>query len=189
MRDGVLYVLGHRDLNVWDGVRCNAPLAWIDAPLAPVWTATVSCKLVQAHEEVISLFTVYDGPDGAGALAFSFGPRTWSGIGVGYQSMNLQDYNGHDGRHCFLDADPFAWHELRMCKREDASRGSVFDFAFRPLDDNAQWIQCAQSVLPFRRLHGTRIALGLKQGGRSRRRWRFSEISFKDLSVVAGDGS
>ena len=147
------------------------------------------CKLVDAHDLVISLFTVYDGPDGSGTLAFSFGPRTWSGVGVGYQSMNQQDYNGDDGQHCFLDADPFAWHELRMCKREDASGGSVFDFAFRPISEDAeeaQWIQCAHSVPPFRGLHGTRIAIGLKQGGGW---WKSSQITFKGLSVVEGDCS
>ena len=103
--------------------------------------------------------------------------------------MNLQDYNGHDGQHCFLDANPFTWHELRMCKREDASGGSVFDFAFRPIHEDAeegQWIQCADSVLPFRGFRGTRIALGLKQGGGRR---KHSEITFKGLSVVEGDCS
>ena len=85
MRDDVLHVFGRGDLNVCDGVRCSAPLAWVEAPLAPVWTATVWCKLVEAHDLVISLFTVYDGPDGSGTLAFSFGPSTWSGSEVGYQ--------------------------------------------------------------------------------------------------------
>ena len=49
MHDDELHVFGRGDLNVWDGVRCSAPLAWVEAPLAPVWTATVWCMLVDAH--------------------------------------------------------------------------------------------------------------------------------------------
>jgi len=184
IHDGALHFYGHGELNVRAGVRNDAPLAWLEAPSVPVWTATVSCKLEVAHSQVISLFTVYDGPNGAGALGFSFGPRTWGGNGIGYQSMNRQDKNGSDGQHCDFDADPFAWHQLRMRKSEDANHESLYDLAYRPLRESAEeapWTQCEDSVRPFRNLHGHRIALGLKQGSGGP-----SEIVFKDLMVCEG---
>eukprot|EP00927_Polykrikos_kofoidii_P073206 TRINITY_DN69276_c0_g1_i1.p1 TRINITY_DN69276_c0_g1~~TRINITY_DN69276_c0_g1_i1.p1 ORF type:complete len:291 (-),score=32.77 TRINITY_DN69276_c0_g1_i1:95-967(-) len=179
--DDIMHFSGQGDLNVWNGVRNGAPLAWQPAPEASAWTAEVACRISEDGGRAIVLFTVYDGPDGSGKLGFHFGPCTWHTHGVNVQSMNMQDWK-------VVDANPFEWQELRMCRRTGANGGGIFDFFCRPLQCESgavqpEWICCGtgKAPSPFTDMSGSRIALGLKRQGQGR-----TNVEFKNFVVHAG---
>ena len=66
----------------------DLPVAWLDAPTEDTYTFEVDCRLVLGRGTLISVVSVYDGPVGAYNFPFTFGPRIWSGNGVGIQNMD-----------------------------------------------------------------------------------------------------
>jgi hypothetical protein len=149
---------------IWMQNRAKAPLVWINAPKGS-WSAMVDIRLDGSCDDmVISLFGVYDGPDGSGNVPFSFGPRTWSGSGVGYQSMHLQDYSGADGKNADFKLNPYEWQTCMIVKHSD----STYDFyvceSTSPL--GRKWKQITGNRLPVCAVgscKGERIHLGVKQ--------------------------
>jgi len=171
-----LTMKGSGNLDLWTHGRRGAPVAWLDAPTDDTYTFEVDCRLVLGGGTLISVVSVYDGPDGAYNFPFTFGPRTWSGNGVGIQNMGLQDYVRGPANEGFGE-DPFVWHRLRVVRRP----GVVFDTAYRRLD-GSDWVQVRSGMMPSHfKAKGTRIALGLKQGGSN------GEIEFRNLVVYGGE--
>ena len=171
-----LTMKGSGNLDLWTRSRAGAPVAWSDAPTDDTYTFEVDCRVVLGGGTLISVVSVYDGPDGAYNFPFTVGPRTWSGNGVGIQNMGLQDYVRGPANKGFGE-DPLVWHRLRVVRRP----GVVFNTAYRHLD-GSDWVQVRSGMMPSHfKANGTRIALGLKQGGST------GEIEFRNLVVYGGE--
>ena len=134
----------------------DLPVAWLDAPTNDTYTFEVDCRLVLGRGTLnfcgVSVrWSVYDGPVGAKNFPFTFGSRIWSGNGVGIQNMGLQNYVRGSAYEGFGE-DPFVWHRLRVVRR--------------PGVDGSDWVQVRSGRMPSHfKAKGSRIALGLKQGG------------------------
>ena len=172
--NNTLYMSGVRAFDMWTDGRNGAPVYWLDAPKDETYTFEVDCRLVKGGEKLIAFVSVYDGPDGANNFPFTFGPRTWGGNGVGIENIgSVYSKDANPG----LGEDPFVWHRLRVVRRP----GVVFDTAYRRLD-GSDWVQVSSGMTPSHiQSEGTRIALGLKQGG------SYGVIEFRNLVVYGGE--
>ena len=168
--NNTLYMSGVGAFDMWTDGRNGAPVYWLDAPKDETYTFEVDCWL----EKLIAFVSVYDGPDGANNFPFTFGPRTWGGNGVGIENIGgVYSKDANPG----LGEDPFVWHRLRVVRRP----GVVFDTAYRRLD-GSDWVQVSSGMTPSHiQSEGTRIALGLKQGG------SYGVIEFRNLVVYGGE--
>ena len=176
-----LNVSCRRACNAWVKNRDGAPFAWVAAPAGEAWDCCVDARLrAGCGAEVIGLFTVFDG-DG-GHAGWSFGPRTWSVEGVGYQTHDLQDYDGGDGKHR-LGMSPWSWTELRM---RTTDGGRTFELSAReapigvPAEARDAWQTVRQSAVPFGGIRSSRIGLGLKTG----KKHGNATIEYRALNLV-----
>jgi hypothetical protein len=203
IKSEVLKISGTQAWNCWNGKRDNAPIMWVKAPhggermeagthsarLRPpaAWTAWVKCRFEAASQHAAVMFTVYEGPDTSGAIGFSFGPRTLNGQGIGYQATDSNELNA------FAECDISSWHELRMRRYNGIDGGSLFDLAFRPLNEDFaddmdsmndiepeedEWIMLAEAIQPYNNIVGKRIALGVMQASSGR-----CEVHFRDFKL------
>lgn len=176
----ILTVTGSGMLDQW-GTRNGAPLAWMHAPQSDIYTFEVDCRLVKGSDQLNSIMTVYDGPDGSQEIPFNFGPRTWGGQGVGVQKIMTTLYDDYTQRpNPGRGEDPFLWHRLRIVRRPHPT-GASFDVAYRVVG-GGDWVEVRKGLIPdYWKVKGTRIALGLKQKKGD------GEVEFRNLVVHAGE--